>query len=90
VHLPGRVWLKESQAYQSPENILAGVGIHEPRSARLLSENFPCSAVPFENRAMVMKRYQNGIAGEFFFMTTGSRGVHVYIPIQRSPLQKEV
>jgi len=39
---------------------------------------------------MVMKRYQNGIAGEFFFMTTGSRGVHVYIPIQRSPLQKEV
>jgi len=42
-----------------------------------------------KDHSMVMKRYPNGIAGEFFFMATGSRGVHVYIPIQRSPLQKE-
>ncbi len=73
------------------------------------------------DRAMVMKRYPNGVAGKFFFMkrippghpdwietcriehgsgnvigipshakTSGSRGIHVYVPIVRGPTQKEV
>lgn len=40
--------------------------------------------------ALVLKDYLDSKKVESYAKTTGSRGIHIYVPIQRKPLQKEV
>jgi bifunctional non-homologous end joining protein LigD len=40
--------------------------------------------------ALLVKRYLDERHVESYAKTTGSRGIHIYVPIQRKPLQKEV
>lgn len=40
--------------------------------------------------ALVVKQYLDQRKVESYAKTTGSRGIHIYVPIQRKPLQKEV
>ncbi len=40
--------------------------------------------------ALVLKNYLDGKKVESYAKTTGSRGIHIYVPIQRKPVQKEV
>ena len=40
--------------------------------------------------AVVVKEYLDQRKVESYAKTTGSRGIHIYVPIQRKPLQKEV
>jgi|SRR5690242_4540113 bifunctional non-homologous end joining protein LigD len=40
--------------------------------------------------ALVVKGYLDQRKVESYAKTTGSRGIHIYVPIQRKPLQKEV
>ena len=40
--------------------------------------------------ALVVKEYLDQRKVESYAKTTGSRGIHIYVPIQRKPLQKEV
>ncbi len=40
--------------------------------------------------ALLVKAYLDAREIESYAKTTGSRGIHIYVPIERSPLQKEV
>jgi bifunctional non-homologous end joining protein LigD len=40
--------------------------------------------------ALLVKRFLDQQKVESYAKTTGSRGIHIYVPIQRRPLQKEV
>lgn len=40
--------------------------------------------------ALLVKQYLDRRKVESYAKTTGSRGIHIYVPIQRKPLQKEV
>jgi bifunctional non-homologous end joining protein LigD len=40
--------------------------------------------------ALLVKGYLDARQVESYAKTTGSRGIHIYVPIQRKPLQKEV
>ncbi|MBV9613795.1 MAG: hypothetical protein JO091_15075 [Acidobacteriaceae bacterium] len=40
--------------------------------------------------ALILKRYLDDRHVESYAKTTGSRGIHIYVPIQRKPVQKDV
>ncbi len=40
--------------------------------------------------ALIVKHFLDGRKVESYAKTSGSRGIHVYVPIQRKPVQKEV
>jgi bifunctional non-homologous end joining protein LigD len=53
----------------------------------------PVGAVPFERvreAALLVREGLDTFSMPSFAKTTGSRGIHVYVPIERGPLQKDV
>ncbi|MBV9759424.1 MAG: non-homologous end-joining DNA ligase [Acidobacteriaceae bacterium] len=50
----------------------------------------PAGFAQVRETALLLKEYLDARQVESFPKTTGSRGIHVYIPIHRSPSQKEV
>ncbi|HET9440136.1 MAG TPA: non-homologous end-joining DNA ligase [Longimicrobiales bacterium] len=53
----------------------------------------PVEGTPFEKvreTALVVKQAMDAIKVPAFAKTTGSKGIHVYIPIERGPTQKQV
>ena len=57
-----------SPAHQPPQAVLAGARAHQGRPAPVLRRRRGRAAAAPRDRAMVMKRYPHGAAGEFFFM----------------------
>ncbi len=50
----------------------------------------PADFTSVRQAALVVKAYLDERKIESYAKTTGSRGIHIYVPIQRKPLQKEV
>lgn len=50
----------------------------------------PAGFADVRNVALQVKEYLDERTVESYPKTTGSRGIHIYVPIQRKPLQKEV
>lgn len=50
----------------------------------------PAAFAEVRQAALLLKAYLDARKVESYAKTTGSRGIHIYVPIQRKPLQKEV
>jgi bifunctional non-homologous end joining protein LigD len=50
----------------------------------------PADFAKVRQAALILKQYLDERNVDSFAKTTGSRGIHVYVPIHRHPLQKEV